>query len=170
MWLVRPRVSTDLAGVRSVLDDVYAADGYPVEGPAATMRTVEFESSAGAWVAEVGAEIVGHVVLFAPPKTPLPGQHAAGLEGPSGTGPAPATLARLAVRTDVRGQGIATALIDAVLGEAQRHGWSLVLDVLAKDEAAIRLYERTGWVRFAEFEHQVDSRCYPGYAYRYQPD
>lgn len=170
MWHVRSRATADFGGIGAVLENVYAADGYPVEGPAATMRTVQSESPAGAWVAEIDTEIVGHVVLFAPPENPLPGQHAAGLEGPSGTSSAPATLARLAVRTDVRGQGIATALIDAVLGEAQRHDWSLVLDVLAKDEAAIRLYERTGWVRFAEFEHQVDSRCYPGYAYRYQPD
>lgn len=154
-WQVRRRCDDDLAGIRAVLDDVYAADGYPVEGPAATMARVAVEVPAGAWVAELAGQVVGHVVLLAPKDKPAAGQHAAGLGHDLPATAPPATLARLAVHTQARGRGIASALVDAVVAEAQSCGWSLVLDVLAKDAAAISLYERRGWVRFAEFVHEA---------------
>jgi ribosomal protein S18 acetylase RimI-like enzyme len=50
------------------------------------------------------------------------------------------------VSSAARGAGVAAALLDAVERYATRTGSPLFLEVLEHNSAAIRLYERRGWL------------------------
>ncbi|MER5279267.1 GNAT family N-acetyltransferase [Streptomyces sp. NPDC002809] len=56
-------------------------------------------------------------------------------------------------------------LMDAAVSYARANKLHLVLEVLTKDAAAIRLYERLGWQRFGETVHtfareRFDAACF----------
>lgn len=59
----------------------------------------------------------------------------------------------MAVRPGHRGRGVGTALLRALLGHADEHGWSVSLSV-HRLNPALRLYQRCG---FEEYEDQGDS-------------
>lgn len=77
-----------------------------------------------------------------------------------------AVLARLFVVRDARKQALGEQLVRTAMHYALRHNRRLVLDVMAKDTAAIRLYERLGWQRTGEATHtygngqQIQAICY----------
>lgn len=77
-----------------------------------------------------------------------------------------AVLARLFVRSQARGHAIGERLMRAATDYAERHGLRLVLDVMTKDQAAIRLYERLGWQPLGETTHafgdgqEIPAVCY----------
>lgn len=56
----------------------------------------------------------------------------------------PTTVVDLAVRSDERGEGFATAALRVVLDDADRRGSAVHLRV-ARDNPAVRLYERLGF-------------------------
>ena len=63
-------------------------------------------------------------------------------------------LKRLYVRPELRGRGLARALVSTAIGAARRIGYTaLVLDTLASMDAAIRLYESFGFQRTAPYYH-----------------
>src|SRR5690625_1130465 len=79
----------------------------------------------------------------------------------------PPRLRKPAVRRPgARSHGVAHALMTEAVAAARVRDWQLVLDVLEKDRAAIRLYERMGWVRIGRLTHEFgDGERAPALAY-----
>lgn len=170
---IRPRRDSDIRETASVLVAVHANDGYPVEG---VERPVEWLTPHGlteAWVAIRDGRIVGHVAISEPQ-----GEGAVGLwlrdhqEDESRV----RVLARLFVAPGSRGGAIGQRLTTAASEYADARHLRLLLDVMAKDTAAQRLYERLGWQRFGTTTHeygkgeQTEAVCYvaPGESDRRQ--
>ncbi|KAK8100252.1 acyl-CoA N-acyltransferase [Apiospora kogelbergensis] len=76
-------------------------------------------------------------------------------------------VSRLAIDPTVQKRGVGGRLMDHVEQEARGAGKTLVLGVLDKDVAAIRMYERRGWVRFGQEEGFAgrDGRLWTMYYY-----
>ncbi|WP_371790766.1 GNAT family N-acetyltransferase [Streptomyces sp. NBC_01471] len=136
--LIRPRTTGDLAQAAAALVTVHEADGYPVEGvedPEAWLSPSELLT---AWVAELSGRVVGHAAV-------------SGMDG-CRTG----TLERLFVLPDARRHRAGERLIRAAEEYAQAQKLALELEVLTKDEAAIRLYKRLGWTETGQRTHRLD--------------
>ncbi|MBT2426185.1 GNAT family N-acetyltransferase [Streptomyces sp. ISL-112] len=75
-------------------------------------------------------------------------------------------LARLFVVRSSRKHAVGEGLMQAAMDYAEENGLRLVLDVMDKDEAAIRLYERLGWQFIGGATHQfgdgqqIPAKCY----------
>lgn len=149
--VVRPRISADIAQASSALVSVHETDGYPVEGVDDPETWLSPPGLLGAWVAEAGAQVVGHVAV----------SRAAG-EGAvtlwidhSGAGEdAVCVLARLFVLPEVRKRAVGERLVRVAERYASDHGLRLVLDVMKKDASAIRLYQRLGWLEIGSISHR----------------
>ncbi|MBP5261185.1 MAG: GNAT family N-acetyltransferase [Clostridiales bacterium] len=58
-----------------------------------------------------------------------------------------AELKALYLESSLRGQGLGASLLDKVIDHARKNGYKrIVLDSMSKYEAALRLYERAGFV------------------------
>ncbi|MGI5195606.1 GNAT family N-acetyltransferase [Streptomyces sp. CA-288835] len=74
--------------------------------------------------------------------------------------------ARLFVAPEARHEGLGERLMQAANTYARERGLRVVLDVMAKDTAAIRLYERLGMQRIGTSRHaygdgkQIEAICY----------
>ena len=148
---VRPRRPSDLPLLVTVLSRVYHADGYPVEGP--SPEILDPPGTIAAFTAYSEKDIAGHVLLTSPSHSL--GAVAAWAEQ-GGELEKAAVLGRLFVDPDARGRGIGEILLRKTMEWATERGRQLVLDVIEKDAAAIRLYQRLGWVRFGKgglYEH-----------------
>ncbi|MFB8088097.1 GNAT family N-acetyltransferase [Streptomyces sp. NPDC055992] len=162
--VVRARVDGDLGAAAVVLAGVHASDGYPVEGVADAEAWLSPDGLIAAWVAEVGGRVVGHVAVNRARR----GEDVARLwrERRGAPGDAEvAVLARFFVGREARGAFAGARLVAAAEGYARAHGLPLVLEVLTKDAAAIRLYERLGWQRIGELRHffagrHFDALCF----------
>ncbi|NEC09701.1 GNAT family N-acetyltransferase [Streptomyces sp. SID7909] len=161
--LVRLREDADLGAAAAVLAGVHESDGYPVEGVAEPEAWLSPEGLLAAWVAELDGRVVGHVAV----NRARHGEDVARLWGErGGAGDAEvAVLARFFVGRDARGASAGARLMGAAEGYARAHGLPLVLEVLTKDAAAIRLYERLGWQRIGGLRHffagrHFDALCF----------
>lgn len=130
---------------------VHETDGYPVEGVADPVGWISGPGQLRAWVAELDGQIVGHVAL----NEPQAGDAAAAAWATTtgGDDDPIAVLGRLFVLSTARGHAIGRRLIEAASDYAASNQLRLVLDVMAKDAAAIALYERLGWTRIGTTEH-----------------
>ncbi|MEU1380540.1 GNAT family N-acetyltransferase [Streptomyces albidoflavus] len=160
---VRPRESRDLAEAATVLTAVHESDGYPVEGVKDPEAWLSPEGLLAAWVAELDGHVVGHVAI----NSPQPGEEVARLwrEESGDDDSHIGVLARLFVARQARKASVGKLLIEAATAYARDSHRRLVLEVLTKDAAAIRLYERLGWQRIGEAVHtfggkQVDAVCF----------
>jgi ribosomal protein S18 acetylase RimI-like enzyme len=114
-------------------------------------------------VAEADGAIVGHVAIMRPE-----GEDAVTLWiEQSGEDQAHvAVLARLFVIQAARKQATGSALMETAMDFARARNLRLVLDVMKKDAAAIRPYERLGWRKIGESTHyfgadkSVPAVCY----------
>ena len=149
--IIRPRTDDDLPALAQVLVDVHAIDGYPVEGVADPLAWLILEAALGAWTAELDGEPVGHIALTEPgPEDEAPRAYANKL----GTGQRTAVIGRLFVSPSARGRGLAEQLAQTAMSAAVRAARVPVLDVMQKDNAAVRLYRRLGWQPLAAIEHR----------------
>ncbi|MFJ4919590.1 GNAT family N-acetyltransferase [Streptomyces sp. NPDC088725] len=104
-----------------------------------------------AWVAELNGHVVGHAAV----NHPQAGDKAARMwsEQSGETEVRVGVLARLFVGREARNASAGANLVKAATSYARQSDLRLVLDVLTKDAAAIRLYERLGWQRIGETVH-----------------
>jgi len=161
---VRTRTETDLETCGAILRRVHELDGYPVEGVTDTDAWLNPPTLTKAWVATLDHKIAGHVLLTSHTQD----DDAARLwQEQSGIPQAAITvLGRLFVDPLARGHDAGSHLMKAALQYATRHNITAVLDVMDKDDAAIRLYERAGWRPIGEASHtfganqSVRALCY----------
>jgi ribosomal protein S18 acetylase RimI-like enzyme len=161
---IRRREDADLESAGAALVDVYQTDGYPVEGVADPVAWLKFDGLVGAWVAELDGEIVGHVAV----SEPKPGDDAVRLwlEQSDDKIEDVAVLGRLFVKRSARGRSIGQDLAKAAVTDSATNGKTLVLDVMDKDQDAIRLYERLGLKKIGEAKHkfgegqEITAYCY----------
>jgi GNAT superfamily N-acetyltransferase len=126
----------------SVLAAVHAADGYPLLWPKDPPAWLTPVNLLNAWVAEDGAGVMGHVALCsAVGDAAAPLWSAASSLPPERLG----VVAKLFVAPSARGRGVGATLLAHVCAEARIQRLGPVLEVLAHDQSAIALYERTGW-------------------------
>ena len=139
---VRIRADTDLLACEQLAEVVHANDGYPVYLPGDLRSFLVAPHALAAWVAVHGGEVVGHVALHT-------GSSRAVIDlAVEATGlPAPrlGVVARLLVSPGVRRAGIGRSLLGVAAGHAVQLGLRPILDVVDRHEAAIRLYENSGW-------------------------
>jgi GNAT superfamily N-acetyltransferase len=144
---VRARAETDLAACRRLTEEVRAHDGYPVYVPDDLLSFIVAPDALAAWVAIEDNEVVGHVVL-------RPGTFGAVVElAMKRTGLPAAQLgvvARLLVSPKVRRLGIGRSLLEVAASHAIELGLRPILDVVDRHEAAVKLYESSGWTRAGE--------------------
>ena len=161
---IRRRTDADLNAAAAALVEVHRTDGYPVEGVDHPQAWLGDPHQLAAWVAELDGRTVGHVAL----SDPQPADAAATIwmAHPESRGQHTAVLGRLFVLRDARGHALGERLARTATDYAHRHGRRAVLDVMTKDGAAIRLYERLGWRRIGTTQHDdghgnaIDAYCY----------
>lgn len=142
--MIRARTDADLPALVPALRAVHDRDGYPSVWPDDPVAFLGPPGTLGAWVAETGGRVVGHVILRALPDD-LPGwAKVVGLPARD-----VAALSRLFVTPAGRGAGVAEALCRTAWAEAGRLNRRAVLDVHTRNAAAIRLYGRLGWAHVA---------------------
>ncbi|AOS61018.1 GNAT family N-acetyltransferase [Actinoalloteichus hymeniacidonis] len=142
---MRPRRESDLDDCVSVLAAVHAADGYPRHWPANPTEWLRDPGAMlGAWIVAEAGVLLGQVGLIEA-ESEIAGQAWRRHAGPQAA--APAGITRLFVAPSARGRGIGTLLLDAACAEARRRDRHPVLDVLARDRAALQLYSRRGFRR-----------------------
>ncbi len=139
--VIRPRREADLGEASAALVAVHSVDGYPVEGVDQPEVWLQPPGLIQAWVAEMAGRVVGHVAVSRPQ-----GEAAVSLcrEQTGRSEDQIAVLARLFVHPAARGHSAGERLAREATRYAQSQGLTLVGDVMVKDTAAIRLYERLG--------------------------
>jgi ribosomal protein S18 acetylase RimI-like enzyme len=161
--VVRPIRAEDVAAAATALVDVHGTDGYPVEGVAQPEAWIAPPGVVAAWVGVLDGQVVGHVAVMSPNGD----EDAVALWRSRGADGADiGVLARLFVVRAARGQGLGESLVREAMAFARARSLRLVLDVLHKDTAAIRLYDRLGWHPIGEAQHHygtnppAPARCY----------
>ncbi|MFD9071706.1 GNAT family N-acetyltransferase [Streptomyces lasiicapitis] len=160
---VRPRRDEDIAEAAAILVAVHQADGYPVEGvddPEAWLKSPELIH---AWVAVMAGRVVGHAGVGE-----SCGDEAAAVwfERSGEDDSQVVVAARLFVAPEARGTGLGERLTKTVMDYARGHGVRLVFEVMTKDAAAIRLYEKLGCQEVGRITHrygegqQTNAVCY----------
>ncbi len=135
---VRPRRADDLDVLLPLLQRLHEQEGYPVRAAAVSAAWVAAPDELGGWVAEQGAQVLGHVALHRPhgPSTAL------WREGAGRDDDGLAVVSRLFTDRTVRGAG--TALLAHAGEQAGRLGRVPVLEVDGLSPA-YPLYLRRGW-------------------------
>ncbi|WP_207905653.1 GNAT family N-acetyltransferase [Nocardia alba] len=161
---VRPRTQLDLDECARLLVEVHERDGYPVEGVADPVSWLTPTTLVRAWAAELTGSVVGHALVTRP--TPSDDAATMWIEHGSGVEADLLVFGRLFVGSAGRNQGVGTLLVHTAMTYAKAQGKTLVLDVMEKDQAAIRLYERLGWRNIGSAVHrfgdnqQTTAQCY----------
>ncbi|RYP91252.1 hypothetical protein DL770_002644 [Monosporascus sp. CRB-9-2] len=148
MTTIRPRRDSDLAGCVATLRMVHSLGGYPVDGVEDALGFLRTDDRA--WVAARDADgaIVGHAALSKPDErsgyVALWRQlHPTGFGSGSDKG-------------DIVGLG----------APARRRGAKAVMLALLKDQDAIRLYRKLGWMHYGTTAYrwgdgkQMDGECF----------
>lgn len=149
-FTIRRRNDDDLGACAEALIEVHRTDGYPVEGVADPRAWLQPDGLIQAWVADQ-PPVVGHVLLTEPRREDVVSiwtRHA------DNDGQAVAVLGRLFVVRAARHRSAGALLTRAAMTGAAEQGLRLLLDVMNKDTAAIRLYERLGWTRIGTAVHR----------------
>jgi GNAT superfamily N-acetyltransferase len=145
--VVRPRIDADVDALVEIARVVHQRDGYPVYLPTDLRAFLASPSALGAWVAEHGGAIVGHVAL-----------HPRSFEGAMEVATAAlqvsaerlAVVARLVVAPTARRDGVGRRLLETATAEAHTRKLWPILDVGVGLTGAIRFYEASGWTCVGE--------------------
>lgn len=149
--VIRRRQDSDLEQAGQALVDVHNTDGYPVEGVTDPVGWLKTTGLLNAWVAELDGEIVGHVAVSEP--QPKDDAVRLWLEQSDDKVEDVVVLGRLFVKRSARGQSIGEQLARAAVMEMAAQKKRMVLDVMEKDQVAIRLYERLGLKKIGVATH-----------------
>lgn len=149
---IRQRRDADLPALAAALIRVHAVDGYPVEGVADPEAWLRPPHELMSWTAEEAGTPIGQITLTRATADDDVAQVWHELTG--GDIARLAIFARLFVDPDHRTSGIGQRLITAAVGHAHALGLSVAFDVMEKDQAAIRLYERMGARRLGAITHR----------------
>jgi len=145
---LRPRRHTDLAACATLVGVLRRTDWYPPYFPGGDARALLLVPGAlGAWVAEQGGAVVGHVALHRSSSPEVMDRARQTLD--VGTGDL-AVVARLMVAPGARRRGLGRRLLEVATAAAERQGRRAVLDVAARFDAAVRLYASCGWIALGE--------------------
>ncbi len=140
---IHPTAPSDLNALAQVLVDVHATDGYPVEGVGDPRSWLVLPDALGQWTALLEGRPVGHIALL--PPAPSDGAPDLLVQRDGVSRESIAVVARLFVSPRARGRAIGRSLLETAEDRARESRSHLVLDVMAKDEAAINLYKSQGW-------------------------
>ncbi|GHH80457.1 GNAT family N-acetyltransferase [Promicromonospora soli] len=161
---IRTRSEDDLPALAATLVRVHELDGYPVEGVADPEGWLRHPNELRSWTATEDGKPIGQITL-----TMATSDDDAARAWRDQTGGDTAHLAipvRLFVDPDHRGSGAGRLLMETAVDFARAHGLAIAFDVMLKDRAAIRLYERLGAHRVAALTHQYgDNRTEPAAVY-----
>lgn len=142
MVSIRLRIDTDLDACATALLYIQETDGYP-QG-ISDLRKFLASKVENAWIVELNGHIVGHVSTG-----PAKGDLAADFWNELYPGDnAIAVLGRLFVLPESRKDGAARKLVEVAVAANAKNGKRLLLWVVVANQAAIKLYDRLGWVRF----------------------
>jgi ribosomal protein S18 acetylase RimI-like enzyme len=161
---IRPREDADLPELGELVMRVHQSDEYPVERVADPIAWLESDRFLGAWVAELAGNVVGHVALT----SPAPNYEAANIwiSEARVSRDSVAVLGRLFVSSEARGRHLGRRLTIIATRYAELLGRRAVLDVMAKDTSAVRVYEDLGWRKLAAITHRFQgNRTEPAFAY-----
>lgn len=161
---IRARTEDDIAACVALARVVQRTDAYPPHLPDDLPQFVVAPEAWAAWVADVGGEVAGHVVLS--PKSSEPVMRLA-TEATGLPVEQVGVVARLFVAPDHRRKGMGRALLAAATEEAVRRGLCPVLDVGTRFHAAIALYEGEGWTRLGEVEVEFAEQVLHEFVYAY---
>lgn len=142
LLIVRPREAQDVAACVRLLEDVRAADEYPMYWPFDPARWLSPRETLCAWVAEADRQVVGHVVLQTVAAGHPDWETAFGSRADE-----LGVVGRLFVDASRRGVGIGGRLLETASSAASQRGLRPVLDVVETRSHAVLLYERRGWRR-----------------------
>jgi len=131
-WILRRAQPTDHDAVVALVFDIlrpFGIDPDPHGLDADVMRFGDADPSVDEFVVEAGGRVVGSIALR---------------DRGDGTG----HVSKFFVDAAVRGRGIGRTLLEQAVAEARTRGLrELDLDTRSQFEAAIHLYESTGWKR-----------------------
>jgi GNAT superfamily N-acetyltransferase len=149
---IRPRALSDVPVLIEILTEVYNVTKYPVDGPPSFPARFQSTKALTSIVALYDGKLVGHAEL----------QDTSGLNPevvasltPHGPISSFAALVSLFVDPKIQGKGIGARLVEEALAWGRAEGKRLVLIVLDKDTAAIRMYEKMGWERGIEYFYET---------------
>jgi ribosomal protein S18 acetylase RimI-like enzyme len=148
---IRPRREEDIPALAAALVRVHELDGYPVEGVADPKGWLRHDRELQSWAAIDNGNPIGQITLA----RAVPDDDAAKSwrEHTAHSVDRLAIPIRLFVDPDHRGAGVGQLLMEAALDFARSQNLSVAFEVMLKDEAAIRLYERLGAERIATLTH-----------------
>jgi GNAT superfamily N-acetyltransferase len=129
MTFTRYRDESDVGACVEALRTVYETSGYPTNWPDDPARWLRPPGILQAWVATtVGIPVAGQAILM----QPSPGERSA-------------EVSRLFVVPAARRRGVASALLETVMGAAAENDLDLFLDVTDHLAGARALYQRAGF-------------------------
>lgn len=140
---VRLRTAKDLPGCARLLRVVAAERQYPARWPDAPRSWLAGPDVLDAWVSERQGEILGHVAIATVPRNGMSRVRWQEITGQDTD--QLARVSRLFVRRRVRGQGVASALLDTAVAEIRARGLTPVLDVVSTSVDGIALLEARHW-------------------------
>lgn len=158
---LRQRQRSDLPRLHDIITAVYEQTGYPVDGPSCFEDFLDPPSDQVLYTitavlkptdpeTENEQPIAGHAMIMSPSSGALNMASKVHLQR-GGTMENHAVLSRFFVNPAVQARGIGSKMLEEATAWGRRERKRLVLIVLEKDEGAIRLYDRAGWVRVGEY-------------------
>ena len=162
--MIRNRTDADVPACADLLRQVFAIDGYPVEGVADAEGWMYPEGLLSAWVATKNDEILGHTAVCKPQSGDASAEMLVARSKVQRS--EIAVLARLFVGPNARGAGLGQRLAAVALEYASENNLHAVFDVMEKDQAAIRIYDNLGCVLLGRTSHHVpDGRVFSALCY-----
>ncbi|HET6652151.1 MAG TPA: GNAT family N-acetyltransferase [Nocardioides sp.] len=140
---IRPRRPKDLPACARLLRVVATEHQYPARWPEAPRSWLAGPDVLSAYVAEEHGEILGHVAIATVPRNGISRVRWQEITGRDVT--QLRRISRLFVRRRVRGEGIASDLLDVAVDEIRTHGLVPVLDVVSTSTDGIAFVEKRGW-------------------------